>query len=801
MEKKYEPKIIEPMMQKLWRDLNIFKFNPKTQLEIFSIDTPPPTVSGTLHVGHVFSYSQMEFIARYKRMKGFHLFYPFGFDNNGLATEILTEKELGIRSEDMTRKEFIEKVQEVEKKYRKNYKKVWETLGISCDWSLLYDTIEERVRKITQLSFLELVKNKRAYREESPAIWCTKCATAIAQAELEDKETSSVFNELIFKLKGKGEIKIATTRPELLSSCVAIFVSPDDNENKKLVGKKAIVPLFGQEVPIIEDYRVDPEKGTGIVMCCTFGDLNDIEWFKAHKLPLKISIDKNGKMTELAGKYQGKFVKQARKEIIEDLKKEGVLTDQKTITHIVNVHERCGMPIEFLVTKQWFIKYLDLKKKFLDNGKKVEWHPEFMKVRFDNWINGLQWDWSISRQRYYGVPIPVWYCEECDEPIFADEKNLPIDPLQDKPKVKCKCGSNKIKPEEDVFDTWMTSSMTPLINAKWKEKDNLMDKIFPMNLRPQAHDIITFWAFNTIVKSHLHEKNIPWKNIMISGHGLDSKGKKMSKSKGNVVFPLDVVENYSADALRFWAASAKLGDDLPYNEKDVATGQKTITKLWNSARFLEMNLKDFNGKKPRKLRAVDKWILSKLMKLIKKSTEKFDAYEYSHTKMYTEIFFWKDFCDNYLEFIKYRLYDNKDKESALWTYYFCLMNITKLFAPFMPHVTEKIYQELFRGTEKHSSIHISEWPKYNSKIFDEQSERAGDLLKTIVSGIRQWKQKKGLPLNAPLKKVVIKVDKEYRDELGMIIDEIEGIMKVELAEEGKASAIELTDYVTIDILQ
>mgnify|MGYP001602558604 CR=1 FL=1 len=558
-----------------------------------------------------------------------------------------------------------------------------------------------------------------------------------------------------------------------MPSCVAIFVHPDDERYQYLINKKAKVPLFNYKVPIIADKRADPEKGTGIVMCCTFGDLTDIEWFNANNLELKISIDKEGNMNNLAKKYSGLPIKEAREQIIQDLKEHKLLTSQKHITHAVNVHERCGTEIEFLVTKQWFIKYLDLKNKFLNLGNKINWYPKHMKVRYDNWINGWQWDWLISRQRYFGVPFPVWYCKKCGEVILADEKDLPVDPLQDKPKKPCKCSSKEFKPEEDIMDTWATSALTPQINMLWKENNSFFKNNFPLSLRPQAHDIITFWLFNTVVKSYFHNNNIPWKDVMISGHGLDPHGKKMSKSKDNIINPISLLEKYPADAIRYWTASSKLGDDFPYQEKDVLTGQKTITKLWNASKFSFMHLKDYKKNKPKKLEAFDEWLLLKLNKIIRISTGSLDNYEYSKTKLEVENFFWNTFADYYLEIIKDRLYNPKkrgklERLSAQYTLCNSLLTILKLLAPIMPFITEEIYQAFYK---EEKSIHLSKWPKeFNLK--NKNLEKQGDKVIEIISKVRQFKAQNNKSLKEP---VIITIEFSLKTEITPFLEDLKAV--------------------------
>ncbi len=786
----YDPNEAEPRLIKFWEKNKVYQFNKNSKAKIFSIDTPPPTVSGKMHLGHSFSYSQQDFIARYKRMQQFNVFYPFGTDDNGLPTKLLVEKTKNVKASMMDRKEFVKLcLDTLEKELRPKYVQDWKNIGMSCDFNLFYTTINKHCQKISQKSFIDLYKAGREYRQEAAAMYCPKCQTAISQVECQDEEKHSFFNDIIFKVDSQDLI-IATTRPELLPACVAIFYHPSDKRYQKLKNKTAKVPLFNFEVPILEDERADPEKGTGIVMCCTFGDATDAEWQKAHNLPVKEAIDKTGKMTELAGKYNSLDIETARKEIIEDLKENKLLIKQEPITHTVNVHERCGTPIEFIHSKQWFIKYLDLKKEMLKWGKELTWYPEHMRNRYENWVQGLQWDWCISRQLPFGIPFPVWYCEDCDEVILAEEKSLPVDPTSDKPPVsKCpKCNSKNIIPEKDIINTWATSSLTPQIAASLVPEK----KIYPMDLRPQAHDIISFWLFNTVVKSQLHNKKNPWEECMISGWALDPKGKKMSKSKGNVIEPQTMIEKYSADALRFWAAGSSLGEDLPFQEKDLVTAQKTITKLWNASKFSLMHLENYKGEKPKQLQAFDLWLLTKLNKLIKHSTESFDKYEYSKAKSETENFFWNTFCDYYLEIIKDRIYNpdkrGKDQQiSAKYTLDKSLLSILKLFAPIMPFITEEIYQLYYDKKEKLKSIHISEWPQ-PSKEIDEKLEKAGDKALEIIIKVRQFKSQNNKSLKTPII-LTIKKDKD----LEPFLEDIQSVTNAEEVKFGSKLNIKLLE--------
>lgn len=788
----YDPKIVEPKWQKYWEKEGIYKFDPDSDREIYSIDTPPPTVSGRLHIGHACSYTHKDIVARYKRLRGFNVFYPFGTDDNGIPSEKLVEKEKNVRSEEMGRQEFVKLCLKTLAKFRKIYIQDCKNIGMSPDWSIFYSTIDAHSQKISQRSFIDLYKKGRQYRKDAPTIWCTKCQTAIAQVQLEDKEVESKFNDLVFKTEDGKEIIIATTRPELLPACVAVFVHPDDQRYKDLVGKHLKVPLFDLKVEVLTDERADPEKETGIVMCCTFGDQTDAEWYKAHDLGLRIAITKDGKMTKLAGKYEGIGIEEARKAIIEDLKKEGLLVGQKKIKHNLNVHDRCGTPIEILKTKQWFVKYLDLKDKFIEQGDKLNWFPKFMQSKYNNWVNGLQWDWCISRQRHYGIPFPVWYCKKCEEVILAEEDQLPVDPLKDKPKMdKCpKCRCKEFIPEKDVMDTWATSSLTPQLATELFKDKPVFKRLHPMNMRTQAHDIISFWLFNTIVKSYLHWDRLPWKDAMISGWVLDPSAKKMSKSKGNTVSPQILLDKYGADALRFWAATNAVGYDSPFKEGELVNGKKNVVKLFNSCKFAIMHLEDYGMQKPKKLDVVDNWILSKLQKLIEFATESFDIYDFTKAQKAVEKFFWHSFCDNYIEFIKDRIYNpdkyGKDaKISAQYALYNVTLAVIKLFAPIMPFITEEVYQMYFASKEEKKSIHISSWPIVDKNLIDEEAEEAGDVLVDIVGCVRKYKSQSNVSLKTPISVLRIHCEDKHKELIPLIEKDILAVCKAEKLEFSK----------------
>ncbi len=773
-------KKIEEKWGKFWEKEKIYKFDIKSKKKIFSVDTPPPTVSGEMHIGSAGSYSQQDFIIRFMRMKGFNVFYPFGTDDNGLPTERLVEKKKNVKSKEMSREKFIKLCMDFLKEELPRFVQGWKDIGISCDWDIIYSTIDEHSRRISQWSFLDLYKKGRMERRDAPVMWCPECRTGVAQVEVEDKQLPSTFVDVKLKVDNKDLI-ISTTRPELFPASVAVFYHPDDKRYKYLKGKTAKIPLFDIEVPILEDKRADPEKGTGIAYCATFGDQTDMEWQKVYNLQIKEAIDKDGKMTSLAGKYKGMKIKEAREAIIKDLKKQGLLVKQENIMHSVNIHERCGTEIEFVKSKQWFLRYLDLKKDMLKWGGQLNWHPKFMKVRYDNWVKGLQWDWLISNQRHFGVSFPVWYCAKCGEVILAKEKDLPVDPLANKPPVKkCKCGGNKFIPEKDVLNTWFTSSMTPQIAVKLADK-KIQGKLFPMNLRPQAHDIISFWLFNTVVKSQLHSGVNPWRDVAISGF-VTLKGEKMSKSKGNIIRPQEVIDNYGADALRFWAASSKLGKDFDYQEKDVVAGKRFITKLLNASKFVFMNLGDYDGKKPKKRVGTDVEFDEEIQHLIKNVTGSFDRYNYSVAKSRTEDFFWRYFTF-YIELVKGRIYNEKgDKKlSAQYTLYQSLLVILKMFAPITPFITEEIYQESFKKYEKDKSVHISEWPKSKK---DTQPSSYFRMAESLYLMINQERSKHKKSMNS---KIVLTLESRNLKALkdADILNDFKNMVHAEEIKEGK----------------
>jgi valyl-tRNA synthetase len=756
--KRYDSHTTEPELQAFWQQSGTYYFSLEANRPVYSIDTPPLTVSGNAHLGHVYSYSHTDFFARFWRMNGYNVFYPMGYDDNGLPTDRYVEKRLGITAQKIGRRAFIEKCLEVSEAVEKDYRALWQRLGLSVDWRYSYRTIDDLSRSTSQLSFLELYRKGLAYRREAPTIWCPECQTALAQAELNDLERESEFVTLAFHLENGETLPIATTRPELLPACVAVFVHPSDTRYQSLIGQHVTVPLFDFEVPVMADAKAVPEKGTGAVMCCTFGDVTDVEWWYKYNLPLKTVIGRDGTMTEAAGELAGLSVEEARRRIVDMLDAHGLLLGRHTVIQSVRVHERDDTPVEYIVTQQWFFRVLDFKKEWLEAGEQVTWHPAHMQVRYREWVENLAWDWIISRQRYFGVPIPVWYCNSCGKILVAEEEQLPVDPTEQNPPTACVCGSTSFTPENDVMDTWATSSMSPQIVGRWLTDKQLYGKVFPMTLRPQAHEIIRTWAFYTIVKSHYHFGVLPWKVVAISGWGLAAEGAgKISKSRGGGPKPpMEMIEQYSADAVRYWAASTGLGKDTTISEGKIALGSKLVTKLWNVAKFSQRFLDSYElpAELP-EFTPTDRWLLSRTQRLIQHVTVLFRNYDYAAAKSETESFFWRELADNYLEMSKERLYDetNEMREGARFTLYQVLLTIVKLFAPILPYITETIYQALFVPLEGEGSIHTGHWPLVIESLLSEKADAAGEALIEIATAVRRYKSESNISLGTELKRL------------------------------------------------
>ena len=766
LDKKYDAKEKELKWLNFWKDKKVYEFNPDNR-QVYSIDTPPPTVNGKIHIGHIFSYSQAEMIARYKRLRGFNVFYPFGFDDNGLPSERLVEKEQGKKAAEIGREEFSKLCYETTDKYEDSFKELFSRLGVSTDWNIHYKTVSPSTIKISQTSFLDLIDKGHCYHKESPALWCNECLTSIAQAELETKTIKTTFNYLNYETTDGEKFTIATTRPELIPAIVCVFVNPNDEEHKHLIGKTAHIPVIDVEVPILADDKVAIDKGTGIVMCCTFGDQTDIEWWKKYNLPLKYIFTEDGRIKEDVPNYGGLKIKEARAKIIEDFEAAGYLVKVEELEHEVQTHERCGKEVEYTVMNQWFIDIMNHKDDFIKIGNEIKWHPDYMHSRYDEWVNNVAWDWCISRQRYFGVPFPVWYCKECGEAIFAKKEDLPVNPLTDKPSIKkCpKCGCEEFVPETDVMDTWATSSLTPLINMRYGEKENYEDILKPMSLRTNASEIIRTWDFYTIVKSFYHFGTRPWDNVMISGFVMASKGEKISKSKGNSkAEPLDLINEYSADVIRYWAGSGRLGTDITFSEETLQRGRKLVNKIWNVSKFIEMHLADYKDKEFNDYEYIDKWILGNFQEMEKGFVKYLDEYEVGLALNTLEKFFW-NFCDNYIEIVKHRLYrpeefGEESRYSGQKTIYMLLYKLLQDFSIFFPFITEEIYQELYKDKP---SIHITEIEPLNYEF--KQELKYGDIICNIISEVRGKKSSNNLSLKTPVKTLEITCEEKIKESI------------------------------------
>ena len=780
LDKKYNAKEKEEKWLNHWNNNNIYEFINDGK-EIYSIDTPPPTVNGKIHIGHIFSYSQADMVARYKRLRGYNVFYPFGFDDNGLPTERLVEKEQGKKAHEIGREEFSKLCYETTNRYEDEFKDLFKKVGLSANLNDAYKTVSPSTTKISQMSFIDLVNNNNCYHKESPALWCNECLTSIAQAELETKTIDTTFNYIKFKTTDNEEFLIATTRPELLPAIVSVFVNKDDEKNKHLIGKTALIPIINVEVPILADDKVAIDKGTGIVMCCTFGDQTDIEWWNKYNLPLKNILTKDGRLIDDIPEYGGLKIKAARAKIIEDLQNNGFVEKIEDLTHEVQVHERCGKEIEYSVVKQWFIDIMNHKKDFLKIGKEIKWYPTHMQARYNEWVENIMWDWCISRQRYFGVPFPVWYCKECNTKILANKEDLPVNPLVDSPKIeKCKeCGCNEFIPEIDIMDTWATSSITPLINMKYGEPDNYEDILNPMGLRCNAHDIIRTWDFYTIVKSYYHFGKKPWENVMISGFVMANKGEKISKSKANAKNePIDLINDYSADVVRYWTGSGRLGTDITFSEETFQRGKKLVNKLYNMASFVNIHLEDYQDKEFNNFCYMDKWVLGKYQEMEKSFIKYLDDYEIGLGLNSLEKFFW-NFCDNYVEIVKHRLYrpeefGDENRYSGQKTIYIILFKLLQKFAIYFPFVTEELYQNIY-GIEK--SIHITNINELDNNFNEEI--KYGDLIIEIISEARGEKTNNNVTLKTPIKNLNIKVDENLKEAINNSIKDLKATLFIQ----------------------
>jgi valyl-tRNA synthetase len=742
-----------------WEAEGTYRFDrERARADVYSIDTPPPTVSGSLHIGHVFSYTHTDVIARFQRMRGKAVFYPMGWDDNGLPTERRVQNYYGVRCDpslphdpgfeppekpgkqavSVSRPNFIELCNRLTAEDEKAFEHLWRHLGLSVDWSMTYATIDRRAQRVSQTAFLRLLQHGAAYQLEAPTLWDVDFRTAVAQAELEDREQPGAYHRIRFERSGKStspdvgsHVEIETTRPELIPACVALVAHPDDERYKPLFGTEVTTPLFGVSVPVRAHTLADPAKGSGIAMICTFGDITDVTWWRELALPVRAVIMPNGALRPVSwgaigwesrdpARAQQAYdqlvnlsASKARTRCVELLRESGdLIGEPRPITHQVKFFEKGDRPLEIITSRQWFIKTVDHRDALIARGSELQWHPEYMRHRYENWVNGLTGDWCVSRQRFFGVPFPLWYSLredgsiEYQRPLVPDESRLPIDPSTEVPSgydAGQRGAPNGFVADPDVMDTWATSSMTPQIAGGWLEDTDLYARVFPMDMRPQAHDIIRTWLFTTVLRSHFEPGELPWKNAGISGFVTDPDRKKMSKSKGNVVTPLGLLETHGSDGVRYWAASGRPGADTVFDPGQMKVGRRLAIKILNAARFALMQA-DPRGPI---VEPLDRGMLSSLSLLVQESTDQLDAYDYAKVLERTERFFWS-FCDDYLELVKARRYGDFTPDgaaSANSAMLVALSTMLRLFAPYLPFVTEEVWSWWRPG-----SIHQAAWP-------------------------------------------------------------------------------------------
>ena len=828
----------EAFWRQRWNQLGIEKRDHGVSREkSFVIDSPPPTVSGSLHVGHVFSYTHQDLLARYKRMTGWNVVYPMGWDDNGLPTERRVQNYFGVRAEPnvpyvenldvevkraelglkknqqlvVSRQNFIEMCHVITEMDEVAFKDTFQRLGYSIDWVDEYATIDDKSRRIAQRSFLDLHTKGHVYQLESPTMWDVDFQTAVAQAEVEDREKNGAYHDIEFGVLDDGAAAIesfvvSTTRPELLAACVGVTAHPDDERYKSLFGKYALTPGFFSKIPIFPSTEADPEKGTGILMVCTFGDQTDVMWWREQGLELRQIMGRNGRILErsfggedgwfslnpvLANTNYQKIVGKrapSAKSIVVDLmrdpensaigKRPPLQGEPEQIQHPVRYYEKGDSPLEYLTTRQWFVSLLDKTDQLIDMGNRINWHPEFMRKRFENWTENLNVDWCISRQRYFGVPIPVWYPLDSNaEPLYDDvivarESMLPVDPESTPPPGYSE-GQRGVPGgflgESDIFDTWFTSSLSPQMVARWGEEGDQMNSLFPADIRPQSHEIIRTWAFYTIAKALLHQESVPWRNVIISGWVLDPDRKKMSKSKGNVVTPVETLDRFGADAVRYWSASFRLGSDATHDESIFKIGGKLVTKIYNAGKFVLAQTADEGPI----VNELDRAFIAELKELVVVATQAFERFEFSIALQETEKFFWGAFTDNYIELIKRRSRSEDDPQgraSAVATLRLALNVVLRLFAPVVPTITDEVWSWVFAEETGDSSIHLTTWPAVAELDAISVPDVNGSFSAACdaISAIRKAKSESGMSLNRELLTLDLEADDAGQHDLMLV---------------------------------
>jgi len=809
---------LETRFGEAWASSSIYRFNrDSTRGEVFAIDTPPPTVSGSLHMGHVFSYTHTDAIARFWRMRGKRVFYPMGWDDNGLPTERRVQNFFGVscdpsvpydpafqppfrgdvpkdhRPVPVSRPNFIALCEELTHEDERVFEALFRRLGLSVDWSLLYTTISAHARRTSQAAFLRNLRRGEAYAQEAPTLWDVDFGTAVAQAELEDRDRPGAYHDVAFARVGGGEVIISTTRPELIPACVALVAHPDDPRYQPLFGTAVRTPLFGAEVPIRAHALAQMDKGTGIAMICTFGDVTDVTWWRELALPTRAIVGRDGRMLpeppdgidetgrEAYARLAGRTVKQAQTTIVEMLQASGDLRGEpRPITHPVKFFEKGDRPLEIVTSRQWYVRNggrdETIRAALQARGGELAWHPDHMQHRYANWVGGLNGDWLISRQRWFGVPIPLWYPLDAagqpdwSNPIVVDESRLPIDPSTDVPDGYSE--SQRGAPggfvgDADVMDTWATSSLTPLIASRWVDGDAMFDAVFPMDLRPQGHDIIRTWLFSTMVRSHFEHGCSPWRHVALSGWILDPDRKKMSKSKGNVVTPVELFDKYGSDAVRYWAASARPGVDTAFSEDQMQVGKKLATKLLNASKFvLGLGGDDVSDVVP--TAALDGAMLRRLSSVVRDASAAFESFDYARALERTEEFFWW-FCDDYLELVKARAYTGDT--SALSSLRRALSVLQRLFAPHLPFVTDEVW-----GWWHDGSVHVATWPDPDALVTSADTTGDGeDLIGPVcdvLAAVRGAKTEAKVSQRAEISRVEIAVTESQRHAIESAIDDL-----------------------------
>jgi valyl-tRNA synthetase len=781
---------IERKWQKKWEEMGIYRFDwDDKKRQPFTIDTPPPYPSGEFHMGNVLNWTYFDMVARYRRMRGFNVLFPQGWDCHGLSIEVQVEKAHGLRKREVPPDQFRKWCEELVEKYIALMKEGILRLGCSIDWSTEYRTMDPDYWRRTQLSFILLHKKGFMYQGTHPVNWCPRCETAIADAEVDYDKREGTLYYIRFPLEdGSGSLLIATSRPEFIPACVAVAVNPADGRFNRCVGKKIAVPLVNRLVDVIPDEMVDSAFGTGVVMICTYGDKEDVKTVMRHKLPAIALLTENGRIGEVGGKYAGLYINKAREAVVKDLAEAGLLERTERLQQEVGLCDRCKTHVEILERKQWFMRTRALTERVVETADRVVWYPEYMKTRLVDWARSLDWDWVISRQRVFATPIPVWYCKACGELILAEEGWVPIDPKLENPRIsECpKCGGKEFVPEQDVFDTWMDSSITCAVHAGWPDSPSWR-RLFPADVHASGIDIIRTWAYYLMVRHLALFGEKPYKSCLINGMVLGSDGRKMSKSLKNYVAAPEVLAKYGADATRQWAAGGgATGSDIPFRWPDVEYGRRFLVKLWNVSGFAGRLLADYDPKKETNcvLQPLDKWVLSKAARLAKTVTEAMDKCQFNIAVEEIRNFAWHTFCDCYVEAVKDRLYraetyGEPQKHAAQHTLHEALYTVLQLLAPVIPHVTEEIYQALYAEAKGCASLQLSPWPERQAWV-DEVAEKRGDMIAALISAVRREKAEKHLSLNTQIKKLTVCAeDKEASDAIKSGSGDIVGACKVE----------------------